>query len=122
MYILIVEGHIGHLTWSILENPKKISSYLASSSCNLEEFPRVITNRLVGLFENETFNTVEVLKKVGKHMNIVETNRGFTYKGTLGMSALQWLWLESGKPQWKMEKRGLWENKGNYHQEQGGMQ
>ena len=43
MRVLRIEGHIGHLTWSILENPKNIVSYQASSSYNLEEFPRVIT-------------------------------------------------------------------------------
>ena len=30
-----------------------------------------LTNQLVGMFGNETFNQVTVLKKVGKHMKIV---------------------------------------------------
>ena len=30
-----------------------------------------MTNRLVGMFENDTFDTTKVLKKVGKHMTIV---------------------------------------------------
>ena len=43
MHVLTVEGHIGHLTLYISENPKNILSYQASSSYNLEEFPGVIT-------------------------------------------------------------------------------
>ena len=30
-----------------------------------------MTNRLVGLFINDTFDITKVLKKAGKHMNIV---------------------------------------------------
>ena len=30
-----------------------------------------MTNRLVGIFGNETFDVAKVLNKVGKHMNIV---------------------------------------------------
>ena len=30
-----------------------------------------LTNRLVGLFENDTFDTTKVLKKVGQHIKIV---------------------------------------------------
>ena len=43
MHVLRLEGYIGHLTWPILENPKNIVSYQESSSYNLEEFPREIT-------------------------------------------------------------------------------
>ena len=32
----------------------------------------VLTNRLVSLFEKDTFDTSKVLQKVGKHMNIVQ--------------------------------------------------
>ena len=44
MHVLRVEGYIGHVTLSILENPKNILIYQAFSSYNLEEFPGVITN------------------------------------------------------------------------------
>ena len=30
-----------------------------------------LTNRLLGLFEKDTFNTSKVLKKAGQHLNIV---------------------------------------------------
>ena len=31
-----------------------------------------LTNRLVGMFSNETFNRIAVLKKDGQHLNIVQ--------------------------------------------------
>ena len=48
-----------------------------------------LTNRLVSLFEKDTFDTSKVLQKAGKHLKIVRDQYRVHLERTLGMSALQ---------------------------------
>ena len=81
-----------------------------------------VTNRLVVLFDNETFNRTMVLKKDGKHMKIfrdqyrVHLERNPRYEHPPMIPSREWKALfEDGK------ERALRKAK-RYHQEQGGMQ
>ena len=63
-----------------------------------------LTNRLVGMFGNETFDTTKVLKKIGKCMNIVQNQyrvhleRNPRYECPLMIPSREWKALmEDGK-------------------------
>ena len=63
-----------------------------------------LTNRLVGMFGNDTFDTTKVLKKVGQHMKIVRDQyrvhleRNPRYECPLMIPSKEWKALvEDGK-------------------------
>ena len=81
-----------------------------------------LTNRLIGLFEKDTFDTSKVLQKVGQHMKIVwdqyrvHLENNPRYERPAMIPSREWKALvEDGKVR-------VWEKKKKYHQEQGGMQ
>ena len=81
-----------------------------------------MTNQLVGMFDNDTFNRVAVLKKAGQHMNIfrdqyrVHLERNPRYEHPPMIPSREWKSLfEDGKERPLRKAR-------RYHQEQGGMQ
>ena len=49
-----------------------------------------LTNHLVGMFDNKTFNRVEVVNKDDQHMNIVRDQFRVHLERNRRMSTLQW--------------------------------